>query len=173
MPSPGRAPGSPCPMTRLLLTLLALLTSCAPALPVFLTARSASTSPRIVYAVVPHGTLPPGMTGSSRTLGGTCFVQVQAGSENALTIAHEVGHCLDGGRSRAFGEAGCVIRPYACDPAEGFADTYALLYLERYGQRLDVLGWPGAGDTTDPLPDPNEVTPERLTLLLARLGTRR
>lgn len=173
MPSPGRAPGSRHRMTRLLLTLLALLISCAPALPVFVTARSTSTSPRIVYAVVPQGTLPPGMTGASRTFGGVCFVQIQAGSENALTIAHEVGHCLDGGRSRAFGAAGCVIRPYACESAEGFADTYALLYLERYGQRLDVLGWPGAGETTDPLPHPDEVTPERLTTLLARLGTRR
>lgn len=160
-------------MTRLLLTLLVLLTGCAPALPVFLTARSAATSPKIVYAVVPLGTLPNGMTGSSRTLGGVCFVHIQAGSANAVTIAHEVGHCLDGGRSHAFGEAGCAIRAYACDSAEGFANTYALLYLERYGQRLDVLGWPGAGDTPDPLPDPNEVTPERLTTLLERLGTPR
>lgn len=160
-------------MKNLMLALVCLLASCAPTVThaplLMVTAQGAAQHPRIAYQLVPAAALPAGVEGQARVLGSVCLVSIREDSVNAMTIAHEVGHCVDGGRSAGFGQAGCVLRPYACDPAEGFADTFALLYRLRYGNRLDVLGWPGTRPTTDPLPDPDEVTPALLPRLIDQL----
>ncbi|AXH01002.1 hypothetical protein DVJ83_18055 (plasmid) [Deinococcus wulumuqiensis] len=140
------------------LLLLALLPSCAPAL------LSPDPQARTIHGVrVSYQLavdLPPGKVASAQRLGDRCLIRVHPEHANAFILAHELAHCLDQGRSKTFGNAGCVWRSYACDPAEGYADTYARLTYDRSGLRRDVLGWPGESPTTDLPPHPDEVTPE-------------
>lgn len=108
---------------------------------------------------------PPGKIGEARMLGDVCRIRIHPDWVSSLVIAHELGHCLDGGRSRTFGHAGCAWREYTCPPAEGYAETYARLYWERYGTRLGPLGWPGQAGTSELPPHPDEVTPELISTL--------
>lgn len=112
----------------------------------------------VVYVVVEPAAL-NGHLGAAQFFGGRCIVSISKAAIYAGNIAHELGHCLDAGRSNRFGNAGCRLREYACPSAEGYADTYALLYLEKFGSALAPLGWFGeSGD----LPHPNEATVDAL-----------
>ncbi|GAA5533878.1 hypothetical protein [Deinococcus aluminii] len=139
--------------------LLALaLTSCAPTLNP--TNRTVIHGVPVTYEVVSPGTLPPGMIGEATPTPFGCRVRIDQAHVNMQNVAHELGHCLDGGRSRTFGRTGCVLRAYACDPREGYADTYALVAAFCLGQDLGVLGWPGGAPGRPPAPE--SVTPELL-----------
>lgn len=115
---------------------------------------------RVIYAVAPAGKL--GRPGSSTNTPFGCLVLIDPNFVHAANVAHELGHCLDQGYSRSFGSAGCRIREYACDPAEGYADTFALAYIFTQGQDLAPLGWTGQADDTR-LPDPAQITPQFLS----------
>lgn len=151
-------------MNKLLLA-LSLLCSCAPALQ---SPAGTIHGVSVRYSVTDQ--LPQGTNASAHWLGGHCLIRVRPGAVTSLILAHELGHCLDAGHSRRFGQAGCVWRDYACDPAEGYADTYARLYFERFGFRLDVLRWPGQGGTNEQPPLPDEVFPEMVRELQSRLA---
>lgn len=114
----------------------------------------------IMFEVVKAGSLKG--IGRSIWMGTLCRVSIDETAVNAVNIAHEVAHCLDWGLqfSSRWGNAGCRIRQYACDPAEGFADAFALAYVMRHGNDLKPLGW--YGDPSKDLPDPAEITPEWL-----------
>lgn len=122
----------------------------------------------ILYRVVPLSTLrttPERAKVIAQAILGspTCTVEVGEGWLSAWVVAHEVAHCLDYYRLNythgGFQREGCALREYACAPEEGYADTYALLYLKRFGPRLDVLGWPGEPTTSEQPPTAEEVTP--------------
>ncbi|WP_339098217.1 hypothetical protein ACINK0_17715 (plasmid) [Deinococcus sp. VB343] len=151
-------------MNKLLLA-LSLLCSCAPALQ-----SPATTIHGVPVRYQVTEALPGGTNASAQWLSGHCLIRVRPGAVTSLILAHELGHCLDAGHSRRFGQAGCVWREYACDPAEGYADTYARLYFERFGFRLDVLRWPGQPGASEQPPLPDEVFPEMVRELQSRLA---
>ena len=143
-------------MNKKLCSLLLTLSAQASALTLF--------GQEVIYQVVDPAQL-GGYVGSAQfNWRGQCVVKISRDAQYATYVAHELAHCLDQGRSSGFGNAGCRLRRYACAPAEGYADTYALLYLERFGQDLAPLGWNGSVAASD-LPHPDEATPQALERL--------
>jgi hypothetical protein len=90
----------------------------------------------------------------------------------AAILAHETGHCIEQGgegiRERWYStigggasKAGCRFGKYYCDPAEGFAETWGRLYLQRCGFNLATFGWPDTKDTRCRYtPSPGAATPK-------------
>lgn len=72
-------------------------------------------------------------------------------------LAHETGHCVKTLRDRneeiqrrafVWGKStvGCKFGAYFCDPEEGYAETWAHLYLERCGYNVATFNWPETKD---------------------------
>lgn len=83
-------------------------------------------------------------------------------------IAHEVGHCLDwfalDYSHNGFTNEGCAYGQGWCPPAEGYAETWARLYLSRCGYDLAPLGW-GTDRAKCLMPLPHEATPDAVLAL--------
>jgi hypothetical protein len=81
----------------------------------------------------------------------------------AAILAHEVGHCLDhlelGWDHNGFAAQGQVYGEPFASPAEGYAETYARVYLESCGFKMQPLGWKFKADGACILPAPRDVTP--------------
>ncbi|NJK45272.1 MAG: hypothetical protein HC933_14250 [Pleurocapsa sp. SU_196_0] len=98
--------------------------------------------------------------------GSNCKITMTATATNrqdvAAILAHEVGHCLDhlelGWSHNGFKDEGKVYAPFFANPAEGYAETYARVYIETCGQLLQPLGWKFRHDGDCSLPDPKTVT---------------
>jgi hypothetical protein len=133
--------------------------------------------PMLFQIVIPEELDKPWADGqATRRLNEKCKVFVDArvltkGMEYfAYLLAHEAGHCLEirgegiGKRwystSEGASRAGCRFGDYFCDPTEGFAETWARLYIQRCGFNLATFGWPSKEKSCRYTPAPGAATPE-------------
>lgn len=85
-------------------------------------------------------------------------------SHQPLTAAHQLAHCLDqqllGSSHNGFTTEGCAWGQQFCDPAEGFAQTYAIAYHFQCQDARAPLGLqPSDGVDCTP-PDPRQIKPD-------------
>lgn len=157
--------------------LLLLLVGCGLNFPEAISEHDAEVlGVNIRYRIVPDGSLGGGMEGSATYLPDRRVIQLERRrtlDRGTLVwlLAHEVGHCLDhyatGFSHGGFRNEGCAWGSYYCSPVEGFAETYAALYITRCGVRLAPLGYP-SGDTPCDVPHPSEVTPQIVPEMVKR-----
>lgn len=112
---------------------------------------------------------------------GTCSITLSTSVTHlykhlVLAAAHEVAHCLDGSQlgwsHNGFEDEGCELGDYFCAPAEGFAETWALAYIDKCGYARDPLGLIPPDERPCELPDPRTVTPSDIAVLSQRYGIR-
>ncbi|MCD0159709.1 hypothetical protein IHN63_00150 [Deinococcus sp. 6YEL10] len=99
----------------------------------------------VVYRLVDGG-LPAGIVGQAVPNGPRrCLVKVlRPYQNNVMLVAHELGHCMDfqrlGPPTDIREGDGCVYGPYFCGRMEGYAQTYARVYVRKCGPSLADLG---------------------------------
>lgn len=90
---------------------------------------------------------------------GHCYVHVARTTNETslfLTVAHEVGHCMDfgvlGASHNGFTDEGAEYAPYFATPVEGYAQAYAYHFYDSYGVDWARLGWftPQQGEVFHP-----------------------
>lgn len=155
-------------MRILLLTIVTLLSACG-----LFKAPEAVTivdGIRVEYAL---SSTPAPVVGYAYYLGTKCKIVIDPGFFNkkspefVLVLAHEFGHCQDFFKldfsHNSFGNQGCVWDKHFCRPSEGFAQAYALAYIDKCGTNANIFnfpGWPTVDAPPCDVPDPRTIRPE-------------
>lgn len=107
-----------------------------------------------------YGTVGPPVGGRAHLREHPCRVEIDVDATRgqwAQVAAHEAAHCFQVAL-RVPGRARPDLGEYYADPAEGYAETYALAYVRACGESLRPLGWRDARvPTCDQPPDPTHL----------------